>query len=156
MGDGLSGDPAFWHWLILGVLFILLEVFAPGLVFVWLGVAGLLIGLVVAVFPEMAWQYQVLLFAGLALVSVVLGRRAMNRQAEPEDHPTLNRRGLQHVGKAYPLHTPIANGRGKIKAGDTFWQVTGPTLPAGTTVEVTGADGVTLTVKPASEDTPGA
>ena len=30
----------FWHWLALGALLLLLEVFTPGFVFIWLGARG--------------------------------------------------------------------------------------------------------------------
>src|SRR6185295_8903711 len=52
----------------------------------------------------------------------------------------------RHVGQRGVLATAIVAGRGSVKLGDTVWPVTGPDMPAGTTVTVTGTDGVTLTV----------
>jgi NfeD-like C-terminal, partner-binding len=46
------------------------------------------------------------------------------------------------------LVEPIVNGRGRIRLGDASWTVTGPDLSAGATVEITGADGVVLQVRP--------
>ncbi len=45
------------------------------------------------------------------------------------------------------LHEAIVGGRGKIKAGDSLWLVTGPDLPAGAQIKVIGQDGVLLKVE---------
>ena len=48
------------------------------------------------------------------------------------------------IGRTATLTEPITEGRGRIKLGDTMWRVTGPDLPAGTQVRVTGADATDL------------
>lgn len=148
MIDILFGELSFWHWLILGVALIVLEILAPGLVFLWLGVAALVVGLITALVAGLLWQQQLLLFAGIAMIAVILGRKALARQAEPTDHPTLNQKGRQYVGQVFPLHAPIVNGLGRVKIGDTLWRVAGPELPQGTAVRVIAADSLILTVEP--------
>jgi membrane-bound ClpP family serine protease len=37
-----------WVWIIMGLLFMLVELLAPGLFFIWLGLAALATGLAVA------------------------------------------------------------------------------------------------------------
>ena len=37
-------DIAFWHWWVAGLLLLALEAFAPGAVFLWMGVAALVTG----------------------------------------------------------------------------------------------------------------
>jgi membrane protein implicated in regulation of membrane protease activity len=49
------------------------------------------------------------------------------------------------------LVEPIVNGRGRVRLDDASWTVTGPDLPAGAAVEVTGADGVVLEVRPRAD-----
>jgi membrane protein implicated in regulation of membrane protease activity len=49
--------------------------------------------------------------------------------------------------RQFVLHEAIHEGRGKVKAGDSLWLVSGPDLPAGTRVRVTGQDGVILKVE---------
>ena len=72
--------------------------------------------------------------------------RRERRAAKPESKAEVNLGTTRHVGKRGVLATAIVAGRGSVKLGDTVWPVTGPDMPAGTTVTVTGTDGMTLTV----------
>ena len=54
-------DIAFWHWWVAGLLLLALEAFAPGAVFLWMGVAALVTGGVVALLPGLDWQWAVAL-----------------------------------------------------------------------------------------------
>ena len=138
----------FWHWWVLAIVLVLLEVFTPAFVFMWLGVAAGVVGLVLLAVPEMTWQVQGLIFALLSVSSIVGWRAYRQRHpAPPTDHPELNRRGYQYVGKQFTLEGPIVNGSGVIRIGDTRWKVSGEDLPAGTQVRVTGAEGTVLQVE---------
>ena len=41
----------------------------------------------------------------------------------------------------------IADGRGKVRVGDTVWQAQGPDAPLGARVKVTGTNGTCLLVE---------
>ena len=45
-----------------------------------------------------------------------------------------------------------ADGTGKLHVDDTIWKATGPDLPAGSRVRVTGLDGTVLTLEPADNE----
>ncbi|MCB1922411.1 MAG: NfeD family protein, partial [Gammaproteobacteria bacterium] len=51
------------------------------------------------------------------------------------------------VGRVFVLETPIENGFGKVRVGDSLWRVEGPDAAAGSRVRVTSADGVVLVVE---------
>ena len=53
------------------------------------------------------------------------------------------------MGKTFHLERAIVDGQGKIKVDDRIWDVQGPDLPKGTSVKVTGVDGLRLKVKEA-------
>ena len=138
----------FWHWWILAIALILLEVFTPAFVFLWLGVAAGVVGLVLLVVPDMSWQAQGLIFALLSVGSIIGWRSYRHRRpGPPSEHPTLNRRGAQYIGRHFTLEGPIVNGEGVIKIGDTRWKVAGEDLPPGTQVTVTGTEGTILNVE---------
>lgn len=137
----------FWPWLILGVALVILETLAPGVVFLWMGLAALATGLVALAIDGLSWQIQVLIFAGLSVVSVTSGRLWLRRHPTATDHPTLNRRGEQHVGRVFTLEAPIVNGIGKIRVNDSTWKIIGTDLPAGTQIKVVGTEGTVLRVE---------
>ena len=41
----------FWHWWALGGVLGVLEIIAPGFALIWLGLAGMLVGLMLLVWP---------------------------------------------------------------------------------------------------------
>lgn len=137
----------FWHWLIFGVGLIALEILAPGVVFLWIGVAAGLTGGLVFLMPELGWQHQVLVFAVLSALCIYLGRKFLAGKPGESDHPELNRRGADYIGRTYILDESIRDGAGKLVIDDTTWRVTGADMPKGTTVKVTGLDGMSLAVE---------
>ena len=145
-------EPSHWHWWIAGVLLAILEIFAPGVVFMWLGIAAGIVGVVVFVLPELDWKLQFLIFGVLAVGSVLLSRRFLKRHPIETDRPALNRRGHQYVGRSYTLAEGISNGRGRLHVDDTMWKISGPDLPAGSKIRVTGVDGSMLLVESAAAE----
>ena len=141
----------FWHWWVIGIILIILELFAPGAFFLWMGIAAGLVGLILVIAPEMAWQYQFIVFAVVSEVSIVVWRNYLNKHPTETDRPTLNMRGEQYVGRIFTLTEPVVNGVGKIKVDDTMWKIEGTDCDAGTKVKVTKTDGAVLKVEPVNE-----
>lgn len=130
-----------WNWIALGLVLLVLEIFAPGVFLLWIGIAALITGglaflLSATLFP---WQAQVVVFLVLALISAFVGRRLTASRQDDSDQPLLNRRGAQLVGRTATLGEPIREGRGRIQLGDTMWRVKGPDLPVGARVRVIAA-----------------
>lgn len=144
----------FWHWWIFAILLVVLEIFAPGAFFMWMGAAAGVIGLVLLVAPDLPWEYQVIGFALLSVVSILAWRKWFLSHPDDSDAPLLNQRGSQYIGRVFQLDEGIVNGVGKVHVDDTQWRVKGPDCPAGTRVRVTGVDGVMLEVECVPEDSP--
>ena len=72
--SGIVTSLGVWTWWILGIVLLALEVFAPGNVLVWFGIAAILTG-VLALFVELTWQTEALVFVVLAVVLAIAGRR---------------------------------------------------------------------------------
>lgn len=140
---------AYWHWWVLGIVLLIMEVFAPGAFMLWLGIsAGVVGGLVLAV-PAVPLKIQLLVFAALSLVSIVGWRLYVKKNPPPPtDEPTLNRRGTQYIGRVFTLDEPIVNGVGKLVVDDTTWKVAGPDTGAGARVRVAKVDNTVLQVEP--------
>ncbi|MBF0256146.1 MAG: NfeD family protein [Gammaproteobacteria bacterium] len=137
----------YWHWWVLAVVFVVLEIFSPAAFFLWMGVAAGLVGLVLLVLPDINWEWQLLIFALFSLASILVSRRYLDRNPIATDQPHLNRRGEQYLDRTFTLDAPIVNGYGKIRVDDSSWKVEGDDCPAGTRVRVIGVDGVILQVE---------
>jgi len=136
-----------WNWLIVGVVLMGIETFAPGVFMLWLGLAALIVGLL-SFGIAWSWQTQVLVFAVLAIAMVPLWRNFSRRNAKPTDKPFLNKRAEGLVGRVFTLEKPIVDGVGTVKVDDTVWRVSGQNTPAGSRVKIIHADGASLTVGP--------
>ena len=140
----------YWHWIVLGFLLLVLEMLAPGAILMWFGAGALLVGGLLFLFPEMGWEWQVLIFAIVSFISIFAWKKL--REDSPNDDTeagTLNQRGKALIGRRIPLVEPITNGIGRVQIDDTFWRVEGPDLAVETLVTVIDSDGATLKVEPA-------
>ena len=115
----------YWHWWVLGVVLIVLEILSPAAFFLWLGISAGVVGLVVLFNPGMFWTQQWLLFAVLGVASIVLWRVYLRRHPTKTASPLLNRRGHQYVGRLFVLDDPVVNGQGKIHVDDSTWKISG-------------------------------
>ena len=142
------GEIEFWHWWVAAVVFITIEIFTVGAVFLWLSVAAAVTGFVLLAAPGLDWKIQLIVFA-VSAVAVALGWRAYRkrRPAAETDQPALNRRGTQYVDRHFTLEEPIVNGQGKLRIDDTIWKIEGEDLPEGTKVRVAGVDGTLLRIE---------
>lgn len=147
MMEGMNIE--FWHWFILAVLLLVVESFVSGTFFLWMGVAGASVGVLLLLMPDMRWEYQFLAFSVLSVASIVTWRMYQRRNPTVTDQPTLNRRGTQYVNRVFTLAEPIVNGQGKIRVDDSIWKIEGNDQVAGARVRVTGVDGTILKVEAA-------
>ena len=140
-------DVTFWHWWVLAITLVILEVFAPGAIFLWLGVAAGVVGVILWIIPSVSWEWQLLIFSIISVLSIVLWRKFLKGHPTETDQPRLNRRGEQYIGRTFTLDEPMENGIGKIRVDDTTWKVSGSDCDGGKKVTVTGVDGVLLKVE---------
>ncbi|MFA5123658.1 NfeD family protein [Zavarzinia sp.] len=137
----------YWHWYAFALVLIILEILAPGVIFLWLAIGAVAAGSLVALLPEVVWYVQFATFAVATALSLLLGHNLLRRATAVEDGDSLNQRSQALVGSEAVLIEGIANGVGRIRLGDTSWAVTGPDSPAGTRVRVVAAEGARLRVE---------
>ena len=144
-----------WHWLAialalfiiemaLGTFDLLMVAVAAGLTAAWTGFAPAdLVG----------WQTQILVFFGVAVVLIVMGRTvfAPMRTGGP-GLPGLNKRMSRMEGARGQVVGGFVNGQGRVRIGDTEWlaeSIDGTDLAAGTSIVVEGARSTVVRVRPA-------
>jgi len=137
----------FWYWWVLAVFLLAVEILAPGFFFLWLSLSGFVVGTVLYLAPATSLEIQLLFFSSLSIFSIFIWRRYGAQHQTETDHPLLNKRGAQYIGRTFSLIEPIKNGRGKIKVDDSIWRVEGEDCSLETQVEVTAVNGTLFEVK---------
>ena len=136
-------------WAAVALLLFAAEALAPGAFMLWLGLAAAVVFVAVWIVPGIPLLLQVGAFVVLSFVSIQVYRRWFRGREPQSDRPALNRRAAALVGQVVPLQAAIVNGRGRVQIADAYWDVSGPDLPAGTAVRITGAEDMLLQVEPA-------
>lgn len=137
-----------WHWLSLGMLVLILEIFGVGGFLLGIGVSALLVALLLAVFPDMAWYWQFILFAFSSVGITLIYWKKFRKFNHKTEQPLLNSRTQSLIGRRVSLFTPLQNGTGKVQIGDALWTVScDEDLVQGSIVDIVGAEGMTLIVK---------
>jgi hypothetical protein len=137
---------AHWFWLAAGLLLAAAEMAAPGFFMIWLGAAALVTGLFTWVVP-IGVPMQVVVFAVLAIASVLFGRSYLRANPIVSADPKMNDRGARLVGETVVVTHAIDGGQGKVRQGDGEWLARGPDAEPGTKMRVAGHDGVVLIVE---------
>lgn len=140
-------DIVFWYWWVLAVGFLAIELLAPGFFFLWFAVSAFVVGSMLLVVPIMPFELQIFLFSVLAVASILVWRRFVSAKAQESDHPYLNQRGAQYIGRTFDLIEPIQNGQGKVIVDGTLWKVHGEDSPVGSKVKVVAAKGTIFEVE---------
>jgi len=140
-------DMVFWYWWILAVVLLAIEILASGFFFLWMAIAGLITGLVLFLLPKTSMEIQLLIFSVFSFVSILIWRRYISLHPEETDHPLLNKRGAQYIGRTFTLIKAIENGQGIIKVDDSIWTVQGEDCPLNTKVKVIAVEGTIFKVK---------
>ncbi|QIZ46365.1 MULTISPECIES: NfeD family protein [Dickeya] len=141
-------ENAHWFWLSLGGLLLAAEMLGAAGYLLWSGVAALLTGILAWLLP-LDWAWQCIAFAVLTVIAALLWWQWLRRRLEKQPSPVLNQRGQQLIGLHTTLSEPLVNGIGRVSIGDSSWRIQAEQdLPAGTVVEITAVEGITLQVKP--------
>lgn len=136
-----------WNWFFLGIILFVLETLMPGVYLLWFGLAAFIVGLI-ALGIDFSWQWQVILFGVVSMLTVLAVRRFAKPDVASSDQPDLNIRGQQYVGRIVTVETAIQSGRGRVRAGDSVWSAEGPDMPIGAQARVTAVHGTVLKLEP--------
>lgn len=136
-----------WFWLSLGGLLLAAEMLGASGYMLWSGVAAVVVGILVWLFP-FSWEMQGVLFSVLTVVSAILWWYWLSKRIKPQP-AMLNQRNHQLLGTRATLTEATVDGYGRMKVGDSSWRIYSATeLSVGTEVEVILVEGNTLHVRP--------
>ena len=134
-----------WLWLVAAAVLAGLEIASPGAFMIWLASAAVVsAGIAALIAPP--WTAQLVLFAGLATTSVLIGRAWLRAHPTASHDPALNQRAVRMIGSHVIVVEAIVGGAGRVQVGDSPWAATGPDMAAGTRARVVRVEGTTLVV----------
>jgi membrane protein implicated in regulation of membrane protease activity len=62
----------WWHWVVFGIVLMLLELAVPAFFLVWFGLAAIVVGVLLAIFPALALHYQIVAWTICAVLLIWL------------------------------------------------------------------------------------
>ncbi len=140
-----------WWWLSFAVVLGAVEMATMSFFLIWPALAAVIIAIWLTVLPGLSGEGQIAAFALLSILLTFLGRTLMTRFGDGAvENPTLNSRSNQMIdrhGKVVSFTGP----EGDITIDGIRWRarwVDGSRSKPNDTVLVTGAEGMTLFVKP--------
>lgn len=144
----LFSNPLIWVWLVLIVVFLVVEGVSTSLVSIWFA-AGAAVGLIVAALHLPLW-FQIFMFLLASGVLLVATKPFVRRMLSKNTAEKTN--ADRAIGQTALVTTAIDNlkGQGQAEVAGQLWtarSVDGSVIPAGETVEVVEISGVKLMVK---------
>jgi membrane protein implicated in regulation of membrane protease activity len=136
-----------WHWFVLAVVLIVLELttttgFLLGIAFAALAIAGTL-----WMVPDLSWDWQFLSFGVLSVVMTLGYRTYFRPDNDASDNPLLNNRAAQMVGKSFVLGVDLDRS-GADMLGDTRWKLRcAGRIKQGSRVRIVAVEGMVLIVE---------
>ncbi|MEJ1469637.1 MAG: NfeD family protein [Candidatus Sedimenticola sp. (ex Thyasira tokunagai)] len=147
----MSFQIIYWHWVILGIGLMLLEIALPSFTALWIGAAAVIVGVLVYLFPDMSATLQVALWTILSASLTWLWFRYLKPLSIDKTKAGLSREAiLGEVGQVMIL--PNGERRGTLRfpapvLGSDEWQfISQDSLAVGDRVRVTDVSGNSLIV----------
>lgn len=137
-----------WSWFIIGCLLMALEAIIPGVFILWIGLAAIVVGLFVSLWPEAPLGIQFLVLAIAIGASVWAGLQLHRKRRLSVEQTGLNS-GLQsYIGRQAVAITAFTQGQGRIRLDDSFYTALSTThIEEGSVVRVTAIEGSLLVVE---------
>ena len=130
---------AGWVWTIGGILLLMLEMLAPGVFLIFIGVAAIATGIFTLMFG-LALPGQLALFVVYSLLAVLAGRRIYANKEDNSSDPFLNDPAARLVGRVVTVIEAVDEHGGRVRVGDSDWSARGGPARAGERVRVAGVD----------------
>jgi membrane protein implicated in regulation of membrane protease activity len=145
----MFGLDAWIIWLIIGVIFIISEIFTVGFVMMPLGIAALASGLIAYLFPKSGLGPQLGAFIVAGGVLIFFGQKLANKIAKDPDVKVGADRLVGINGLVLEKIDPVRNS-GLVRVMQEEWRASSEndiTIEKGEKITVVQVDGTHLTVK---------
>jgi len=140
-----------WHWLVLGMMLIICELFIPSFTIIWFGLGALLVAPILWLVPSMTFSVQIFLWAIFSLLLTFLWFRLIQPKLKDRSHSGQAREAiLGEVGQV--IRAPFEKERGVVRftttlLGNDEWPfICNESVSVGDRVAISDISGNTLIV----------
>jgi membrane protein implicated in regulation of membrane protease activity len=139
-------------WLLVGIIFLIVEIFTPGFFIACLGLAAMVVSVFLLFIPGMMFIWQIVIFLIISIIIFITIRPfALKHLYKRSDQQNTNADGL--IGKKGKIISKVDSANpGYMKIyGDEFMAISesGETLEVGDDVEIVRIEGNKVIVKKA-------
>lgn len=116
----------YWHWLLLGMALLLLELVLPSFTVFWFGLGALVVGVVLWIFPALGFAGQILLWTICSCAFAFLWFKYLKpRMIDKTNAGMAREAAIGESGKV--IKVPMGGGRGLVRfttpiLGDDEWE----------------------------------
>lgn len=144
----------WWHWIVLGIVLMLLELAVPSFFLVWFGLGALIVGGLLVFFPGVPFAFQILGWTLSSLIFVALWFKVFKPNIFKSRAGMARGSLIGEVGLVTRDIRPYEKGQVRFQKpilGDEVWEsVAEEEIRVGERVRVLEVEGNTLKVSRAS------
>ncbi|MEH6542199.1 NfeD family protein [Halopseudomonas sp.] len=105
---------AYWHWLVLGIALVIIEIVLPSFTIFWFGLGAIIVGIVLWLFPDMALVVQLLIWLVASCGFALFWFKALKPKMIDKTSAGIARESA--IGEAgQVIKAPMAERRGMIR-----------------------------------------
>ena len=145
-------EPAYWHWIVFGVILVLSEIALSTFFILWFGLAAIIVGMLLFIAPQLDLNWQILIWTGLSVGMAMLWFRYLKPLSIDRTKAGLSREMIVgEVGQVLQVPSDHRRGRMRFPApvlGADEWEIIATeAVAAGDRVQVKDVSGNTLIVE---------
>ena len=148
----------YWHWLVFGMILMLLELAVPSFTIFWFGLGGLVVGLLLLIFSDMAVAWQIFLWVVASIGFAVFWFRILKPRMKDQTMAGISREAV--LGEtAMVTRKPQDERRGELRfavpvLGSETWSfISNDPVEVGDRVLVKEVSGNTMVVTAMQKNT---
>lgn len=144
----------YWHWLVFGMVLMMLELIVPSFTILWFGLGGLVVGLTLLILAEIPFTWQVLIWVASSVGFTIIWFKILKPRMKDQTMAGISREAV--LGEtAMVISKPEGQKRGQLRfavpvLGSETWEyLCEKQVDVGDRVVVQEVSGNTMIVRPA-------
>jgi membrane protein implicated in regulation of membrane protease activity len=140
----------WYHWAILGVVLVSMELAVPAFVLVWFGLGALVVAALTALFPDISFILQLLVWIAASVALVLLWFKVFRNHLHKSDSGRSSAEAVGEVGLLISDIEPFRKAKVRFQTpliGSDVWEcMADEKIAAGSRVKVVSVEGNLLKI----------